>query len=180
MVEFGFFHGHSAFNFLCALDKDARLYSFDISNESQERARTEFPGDKRLFFILKSQTDFDPADIDNRQIDFAFLDASHDLTHNTATFKRLLPSLGPSAIIAVHDTGIWNRKFFSPKLDAIVKQMDGKWLTEELYAHQPGERAFVNWITSEYKEFGAIHLHSTNVLRHGFTLLQRQVPLPVE
>lgn len=34
IVEFGFYQGHSAFNFLCAMEADAKLYSYDISEEA--------------------------------------------------------------------------------------------------------------------------------------------------
>src|ERR1700679_2324337 len=39
IVEFGFLHGHSAFNFLRAMDVDAALYSFDISPEARDNAQ---------------------------------------------------------------------------------------------------------------------------------------------
>ena len=50
-MEFGFFHGHSAFNFLQALPPDARLFSYDIDPDSARRAETEFHFDPRLTFI---------------------------------------------------------------------------------------------------------------------------------
>ncbi len=51
VVEFGFFHGHSAFNFLCALDGDARLYSYDPSDDAARRAKDELSFDRRLTFV---------------------------------------------------------------------------------------------------------------------------------
>jgi hypothetical protein len=59
----------------------------------------------------------------------------------------------------------------------VIEKAPAHWVTEDLYAHQRDERQFVNWVTSEYHDFGAIHFHSTRTLRHGFTLLQRQAPL---
>ena len=108
VVEFGFFHGHSAFNFLQALPPDARLFSYDIDTDSARRAETEFHFDPRLTFIGKSQTAFEPEDLAGRKIDFAFFDAAHELDLNQETFRRILPHLAAEATIAVHDTGFVN------------------------------------------------------------------------
>jgi predicted O-methyltransferase YrrM len=174
VVEFGFRHGHSAFNFLCALDADARLYSYDIDTESSARAIEELLFDKRFAFVPKSQIDFDPSDIDYRSIDFVFFDASHQLTENVTTFQLVLPCLRCDAIIAIHDTGLWEKSHFSQAQTDFVRTSRGVWVTETLYSHQPDERAFVNWISLHHPEFGAVHFHSTNTLRHGLSLLQRQ------
>jgi hypothetical protein len=178
VVEFGFFRGHSAFNFLCALEDDARIYSYDLSDESATRARDEFGFDPRLTFLHQSQSDFDPSQIGNRSVDLVFLDGAHDLAINIETFKRLLPSLSPTAIIAIHDTGLWERSHLSPAQSEFAQSGHGFWVSDTLYAHQPEERAFVNWIVSNHPQFGTIHLHSTNTLRHGLSLVQRQAPLP--
>lgn len=177
VVEFGFFHGHSAFNFLQALDREAKLYSYDIADDSARRAEKEFASENRLIFMHKSQIEFDSGDIDDQPIDFLFFDAAHDLALNVETFKRVLPQLAHGAIIAVHDTGLWERAHFSAINRQFVQHSAGRWVSEESYAHQPEEREFVNWITSTYPTFGAIHLHSARTLRHGFSLLQRQFPL---
>lgn len=177
VVEFGFFHGHSAFNFLQALSADARLYSYDIDADSIRRAKTEFKFDRRFTFIGKSQTDFDAEDIGNREIDFAFFDAAHELELNIATFNRIVPHLAAEAMIAIHDTGLWHRKHFAPIHETFTREHPGVWQDGDLYAHQPGERAFIDWIVGEYPGFSAIHFHSTRTLRHGFTLLQRKRPL---
>ncbi|MEO7101656.1 MAG: class I SAM-dependent methyltransferase [Luteolibacter sp.] len=174
IVEFGFFHGHSAFNFLQAMPEDGRLYSYDIAEDSIKRAKTEFTFDRRFKFIAKSQTDFDPADIGNRAIDFAFFDAAHELDLNMETFARIVPQLAPEATIAIHDTGLWHRSHFAPIHETFTREMPGEWKSDDLYAHQPGERAFIDWIITEYPEFTAIHFHTTETLRHGFSLLQRK------
>ena len=173
-VEFGFFHGHSAFNFLQALPDDGRLYSYDIDAESSRRAMTEFNFDRRFTFISKSQTDFDPADIGNQEINFIFFDAAHELALNITTFHRIVSHLAPEGMLAIHDTGLWHRSHFAPIHEAFVRENPGEWKSEDLYAHQPGERAFIDWILAEHPEFSAIHFHSTRTLRHGFSLLQRQ------
>lgn len=174
VVEFGFFHGHSAFNFLQALEPDAELFSYDIDGDSRKRAEMEFTFDRRFHFLPKSQTDFSPVDIGNRKIDFVFFDAAHELHLNQETFSKIAPHLSPDSVVAVHDTGIWNRAHFSAIHEAFVREMPGEWLDNENYAHQPGERAFIDWVTTTYPDFSALHFHSTGTLRHGFTLLQRR------
>lgn len=179
VVEFGFFHGHSAFNFLQALSEDALLFSYDVDEDSRRRAESEFAFDRRFAFLAKSQTDFAAEDVGGREVDFVFFDAAHELELNTETFSRILPSLSPAAMIAVHDTGLWNREYFAPIHEQFTREHSGAWHHEDLYAHQPGERAFIDWITETYPEFVAIHLHSTRTLRHGFSLLQRRRKLSV-
>ncbi|MES2659837.1 MAG: class I SAM-dependent methyltransferase [Verrucomicrobiota bacterium] len=174
LVEFGFFHGHSAFNFLQAMTDDARLFSYDIDGDSIRRARTEFTFDRRFTFIGKSQTEFAPGDIGNREIDFVFFDAAHELELNIETFNRIAPHLAAEAMVAVHDTGLWNRSHFAPIHETFTREYPGVWKSGDLYAHQPGERAFIEWVLENHPEFTAIHFHSTNTLRHGFSLLQRK------
>jgi len=174
VVEFGFFHGHSAFNFLQALPADSQLFSYDIDPESIRRAKSEFGFDPRFTFIGKSQTEFDATDIRRQTIDFAFFDAAHELDLNQETFRRIVPHLATEGMLAVHDTGLWPREHFQSIHHEFEREMPGEWVTENLYAHQPGERRFIDWILSEYPEFSAIHFHSTGTLRHGFSLLQRK------
>jgi predicted O-methyltransferase YrrM len=73
IVEFGFSQGHSALNFLEAMTAEARLYSYDISQNSQNIAKRAFAADPRFTFLHKSQTEFDPVDIEHRPIDLCFL-----------------------------------------------------------------------------------------------------------
>lgn len=173
VVEFGFYHGHSAFNFLQAMEMDSKIFSFDISEESAIRATQEFPQDPRFAFLHKSQTDFTPEDVENRTIDFVFFDAAHDLSLNVETFEKLLPSLAPTCTIAIHDTGLWIKSHFKPVHHEFVAKTGHSFLAGNQYPHQPDERKFVNWICKNHPAFVAIHLHSTNTLRHGITLLQR-------
>lgn len=174
VVEFGFFHGHSAFNFLQALPADSQLFSYDIDPESIKRANSEFRFDRRLTFIGKSQTAFDVSDIRHQKIDFIFFDAAHELDLNQETFHKVAAHLAPEGMIAVHDTGLWPREHFASIHHQFEREMPGEWVTEDLYAHQPGERQFIDWILSENPDFSAIHFHSTGTLRHGFSLLQRK------
>src|SRR3954465_14703288 len=91
VVEIGFLRGASAFNFLRALDSDAHLYSFDIDPARGQIARERFAHDPRLVFRARSQAELVHEDIDGHLADFVFLDASHNLSLNQATFERLVP-----------------------------------------------------------------------------------------
>jgi predicted O-methyltransferase YrrM len=186
VVEIGFLHGHSAFNFLRALDADARLYSFDIDPAAESVARERFRRDSRFVFRRRSQTDLTGEDMDGRQPDLVFLDASHDFELNQATFSRLLPLMSPNAILAVHDTGTIPRRLVEPDRipDALAvvgdwwrANPDVGWIGDEREV-EPGERAFVNWVLENHPDFSQIHLHSTRTFRYGLTLLQRSTALP--
>jgi len=110
VVEIGFYRGRSAFNFLRALDHDARLYAFDIDPQSETLASELFGHDERLRFALRSQDSITASDIDNRPVEFLFIDASHELGLNRRTFEAFEPLLAQRAIVAVHDTGTWPRQ----------------------------------------------------------------------
>jgi predicted O-methyltransferase YrrM len=174
ILEFGFADGHSAFNFLQAMDDRGELFSFDVADGCARLAKAAFSGFDNFYFIQKSQGDFEWDDIGRRLVDFVFIDASHNLELNQKTFQAILPSLSETAIIGVHDTGAWAKEHFG---EAHKKFADdnksGKWLTGNEYAHEPDERKFVNWIGSQYPEFQVIHCHSKNCIRHGITLLQK-------
>lgn len=175
VVEVGFSQGHSAFNFLRALDPEARLYSFDVDPDCAEIARERFAHDPRFTFRLRSQTELTAADIDDRPADFVFLDAAHELELNKVALERLLPLMPPAAILAVHDTGAIPRALF-PSGHWLLEDT-GNWAGDE-YEHQPDERAFVNWILDEHPELAQVHLHSRRTVRCGITLVQRRAALP--
>jgi predicted O-methyltransferase YrrM len=175
IVEVGFLQGHSAFNFLRALDGDGRVYSFDINPACADRARELLGHDPRFVFRNRSQDALTRDDIDGRLADFVFLDASHDLALNQATFERLLPMMDSRAILAIHDTGTVPRALF-PDWHRLLKTSEG-WVGDE-YEGQPGERAFVNWMLSEHPEFSQVHFHSRRTIRCGITLVQRSAALP--
>lgn len=174
VVEIGFLSGDSAFNFLRALDTDARLYSFDIDPTCAEFARQRCGDDPRFVLKIRSQEKLTREDIDGRLADFVFLDAAHELLRNQATFERLVTLMAPRAILAVHDTGAIPRAFVldgDPTL-ALTEQ----WAGDE-FEHQPDERAFVNWLLEAHSDFSQIHIHSRRAYRHGITLLQRSAVL---
>lgn len=174
VVEFGFHYGHSAFNFLQALSPNAQLFSYDISNESARFAQQYFRNYSNFHFLKKSQTSFSAEDIGGVKIDFAFIDGAHNFELNKITFNAILPSLAVNAIIAVHDTGTWNRKHFLEVHKIIAEDQPGNWLSRDEFQPLKDEREFVNWIGSTYLDFQTIHFHSSNCLRHGITLLQRK------
>lgn len=175
VVEVGFLWGHSALNFLCALDRDARMYSFDNDPACEGRAREAFDHDPRFVFRTRSQTELTPDDIDGRLADIVFLDASHELDLNQVTFERLLPMMAPDAIFAIHDTGTVPRALL-PASHWWLQSSEG-WIGDDREV-MPGERAFVNWLLEEHPEFAQIRLHSQRTIRCGMTLLQRSGPLP--
>lgn len=171
LVEFGFYQGHSAINFLKAMSPDARLYSFDISSDSMKAARRI--NDTRFNFLFKSQSEFEPSDVDNRTVDLVFFDAAHDFQLNLTTLERLMDSLSERALIVVHDTGIWHGDLKR------LKTPEGYFLNSG-YIHQPDERMFVNHIKANMNGFEMIHLHCTSKFRHGLTVIQRNIgPLPL-
>jgi hypothetical protein len=175
IVEFGFYKGHSAINFLRAMSSESKLYSFDIWDGSVQLARRIH--DKRFKFFHKSQADFQWPDIDNLPVDLAFFDAAHDFDLNALTFTRIKPCLSERALIVVHDTGTYHVDFKG--WETTVGYFLGS-LPNAGYVHQPGERKFVNYIKSDVQGFAQVHLHSVSKLRCGLTLLQRDAgPLPL-
>ncbi|CAN5517266.1 hypothetical protein BH09VER1_BH09VER1_51210 [soil metagenome] len=179
IVEFGFHYGHSAFNFLQAMDQSAKLYSFDIADHSEAIARKYFNGFSNFTFTKKSQDQFTHTDVDERLIDLVFLDGAHHFEITTKTFEAILPHLADDAIIAIHDTGTWARVHMQKVHKTFTENLPTRWLNDEEYIHEVDERRFVNWIVETYPEFGSMHFHSKNLVRHGLTLLQRRSLLPV-
>jgi len=178
IVEFGFLNGHSSLNFLLAIGPDCRVFSYDIADKSEEIAQRCLSHFKNFRFIKKSQTEFSPIDIENRKIDLCFLDASHDLALNLTTLDLIQSQLSPMAIIAIHDTGVWHRRFLRDHhlafIDSDVGRELGAWIDKERYQPCVEERQFVNTLMERYPEFSQIHLHSDHTFRHGLTLLQKQ------
>jgi predicted O-methyltransferase YrrM len=179
LVELGFLRGHSAFNFLQAMDPEAVLYSFDSDPEADDAARTIAGRDPRLRFAVRSQDEIGAADVDGRPVDFLFIDASHDLEINRRTFAAIEGLLAPRAVVAVHDTGAWTREAvnLAPQAVQYAAANPSYWLSTGDFAHRPDEREFVNWIRETRPDFGQLQLHSRATLRHGLTLLQAGGPL---
>jgi hypothetical protein len=184
IVEFGFALGQSALSFLLAAGPDCRVFSYDHSKSAAEAARKYFGHFKNFRLIGKSQADFSPEDIENRKIDLCFLDAAHDLAGNLKSFELIQPCLSETAIVAVHDTGTWQRRFFTDRHHAFLTSdfgmKHGRWLDAEQFQPSADDRLFVNRLLSNHPNFSQIHLHSANTLRNGITLLQKASPLVTE
>ena len=178
IVEFGFSQGHSALNFLEAMTSDARLYSYDVDPVSRDIAQRIFAKDPRFTYLHKSQTDFDPVDIECRRIDLCFIDSAHSLDLNQETWRCIVPCLAPSALVAVHDTGTWHRKHFNPVNAKHAAQTAEGWLSADEFQPYREEREFVNWVCAQHDGWTATHLHTTATLRQGLSLLQRAGALP--
>lgn len=158
VVEFGYGLGRSSAAMFPMMPSDSRLYSFDPNPNLEVGIK-----DSRFTLIPKRGEDLVWADIDQRMIDFIFLDASHELESNKQIFYYASKFLMPKAIIAVHDTGYWTK---------IHKEgfSEGKWLGH-MYFHRPEEREFVEWMQSF--GFQRIDFWTPNTMRHGMTLLQK-------
>lgn len=198
IVEFGTSNGFSALNWMHAIgdDPEARVYSYDIL--PYPVARTLEDADPRFVFWQKSQADFEPADVDFRSVDIAFFDAGHLLEYSVKAFERVLQSLSPAALVAVHDTGLHVLDFGS----GAPAEEEGRPFSEGSCAaraggkkrchafpgctgladqhgfcvgraHRASERTFVRELLRRWPEFRPLHLHSRRVFRHGLTLLQR-------
>eukprot|EP00928_Gymnodinium_smaydae_P011678 TRINITY_DN14281_c0_g1_i2.p1 TRINITY_DN14281_c0_g1~~TRINITY_DN14281_c0_g1_i2.p1 ORF type:complete len:642 (+),score=108.71 TRINITY_DN14281_c0_g1_i2:57-1982(+) len=113
IVEFGTANGFSGVNWLHAIgdDPEALVFSYDIL--PYPAARNLEDADHRFVFVQKSQADFAASDVNQRPVDVAFFDAGHVVEYSLLAFERLLPSLTPTAIVAVHDTGLHVRDFGS-------------------------------------------------------------------
>lgn len=155
VVEFGFFWGDSARAMLSAMPEISELHSFDNTKNG------EGIEDGRFHFYCKSQDEIEG--INN--IDFVFLDASHELELNKRTFEYLRKNMNEKGIIAVHDTGTWiGGNVFNAEFGEMNEK--GEWV------HCPDEIAFINWVKETYPEWQQIHFHSSSEVRHGITLLQ--------
>ncbi|CAE8682326.1 unnamed protein product [Polarella glacialis] len=197
IVEFGTSNGFSAINWLHAIadDPEARVFSYDILPYPSATVLED--ADPRFRFLQKSQTDFEPADIEGRPVEVALFDAGHLVEYSLKAFELIRPSLSPTAIVAVHDTGLHVRDFgsgapadeeglpFSAERCAArpggarhCHRFPGCEGDSDVHgfcigrAHRPSERQFVQELLARWPEFRPIHVHSRRVFRHGLTLLQ--------
>ena len=172
ILEFGFYLGHSAYNFLCAGGSGTRVFSYDVTDVSKRTATRFFSRYSNFRYIHKSQTEFDATDIQCMRVDLLFMDASHSLASNIKTFELVRPVLTDNAVIAIHDTGTWSKQHMRAVHNAFAATRRDQWLSDEEFAHQPEEREFVTYLLRQHPDFQCIHLHSANTLRHGLTILQ--------
>ena len=170
LIEFGFGHGASSTNFLKALDSDAKMFTYDI--EILNKNAPAF-NDSRFKFILKSQTEFNPEDFENRTIDVAYLDNGHYFDKEKILFPKLIPKMSKTGIILIHDTGLHVNDIVKGTCACDFPDLCG-------VLHCPPEREFVNWIGDNYPEWQIINIHSFILYRHGLTILQRKYKLSIE
>lgn len=174
IVEFGFSQGHSALNFLENMGRGDRLFSYDVSKDSRDLAEYVFGSDERFVFIHKSQTDFDPDDVGHRPIDLCFIDAAHSLDLNKETWIRISGQMANDGLVLVHDTGVWARERMSASQLSYAESRPDQWLSHDEFQPHPEERQFMNWICQIDADWTPVHFHTTRVLRHGLSLLQRR------
>lgn len=107
-------------------------------------------------------------------VDVLFLDASHDMKLNRAFFENNDAMLTQQTIIIVHDTGLWAQGHYD---DAALQRFGCRASHRGIQGrfHQPGEVAFVRWLTEDTQEWTRVDIGSSNCFRHGFTILQRKL-----
>lgn len=139
VVEFGTLSCLTAVNFLNAMDENSLLYTIDINTPVELKTIK----DRRLTFLKKDQTAFLASDIDNRKIDLAYIDASHDFELNKMTYNAIIKSMSQGSYIILHDTSKW--------------------------AGQKGERMFADWLGCRHHR---IDFHCDRKRRWGITVFQ--------
>lgn len=179
IVEFGFQEGYSARSFAKAMDKDCKLYSYDINEYSKNFYNNIVKEIKPKFFklLIKGQQEFHPKDIEYEKIDFCFIDASHDLNLNKICFSKVCPSLNDGGIIGVHDTGFWTKEGFDEaplhyknKHRGIIKKMEKN--ARYMHSVVKAESKFADWLSNKMNK---IQFHSVNYHRHGISLFQKEI-----
>jgi len=184
LVEVGAFKGDGSKILLSACDKDAMLFSFDpYPHVDVEEIYTKVPR-SQYKLLQKFAENMTEDDIQHRKVDFAFLDASHKLESNKQIWRRLLPLLSETALVAIHDTGFWSKSFLD-QFGAAASWRPGHvhgFGNKQYYLHpnHVDERRFVNWIQDQYPEYSAMHFHTLRYLRNGLTLLQKKVNLDAD
>jgi predicted O-methyltransferase YrrM len=103
VIECGMGRGYSTVNILKSIDEDARLFTFDIEILNNKSPAFD---DKRFKFIKKSQSKIEKSDIENRVIDFVYLDNGHYFDVNVEFWKKVIESMSENAIMVIHDTGL--------------------------------------------------------------------------
>lgn len=175
VVEFGFARGHSALNVLTAIDKEAKLYSFDIAEVSRITAEAVFSHYENFHFRYKSQLEFLPDDIHNQKIDLVYFDAVYDKAINLATFDKIKSSLSDQAIVMLHDTNVWKKTMMDESHLSYAGKKPNDWLNENEFQSQKGQREFYNEFIKIFPDYSAVTLHSsTTPLLSGISLLQKK------
>lgn len=174
VVEVGFYRGDSC-AVLCAAtagDPDATVESYDVrwvDENDKNSLKAQYPH-LTVEICDQRQVMSRTAASDSRLIDFLFIDASHDLEINQATWASFVTRMSSNAVVMVHDTGLWVDTHRPPDFThgrpGTKHGVTGRF-------HQPDEVMFVQWIEKNFPNWTRMDFMSVNAFRHGFTLLQR-------
>lgn len=166
VVQFGYLGGDSARAFLEGMPKESAMYSFDIHPRQPL-------DDPRHVLHIKNMTEVETVDFRARSIDILFFDASHLFEDNVEAWKRVETYMSVGSLVILHDTGWWNTELMPPEWPTLMA--DAGYVTEEekngLIAHCPGEQRFSAYLIG--RQWRALLLNPTHVLRHGLTVLQK-------
>lgn len=172
VVEIGFGEGDSTETLLAATRDvpGCRVTSYDIRVSAPHAAalRDKYPH-LQIVEADQAQVDLGPD-----PVDLLFLDASHDLGLNKAFWARNERLLGPTAMVVVHDTGLWADGTYNNEASLETFGTRGVHRGVSGRFHQPDEVAFVRWLTTgPGAGWTRVDVGSANTFRHGFTILQR-------
>lgn len=173
IIEIGFGEGDSTEALLAATCdvQGARVVSYDI-RVSQPHAKALQEKYHNLQVLEADQATLKLPETD--PIDILFLDGSHDMRLNKAFFENNAAVLTQQTIVIVHDTGLWAQGLYDESAlqhfgcRGVHRGIQGRF-------HQPGEVAFVRWLTEDTQEWTRVDIGSASCFRHGFTLLQKRL-----
>ena len=171
IVEIGFGQGDSTEALLAGIHgiPGATVTSYDI-RVSTEHASLMMGKHPNLSVFEADQTEL----ILDDDVDFLFLDASHDFEMNRTFWLTNSHKFPDHAFIVVHDTGLWADDFIDdPTVAEFGVRGSNRGVTGRF--HQPGEVEFVKWVQS-LGTWNRVDIFSKNCFRHGFTILQRSSP----
>ncbi len=154
IVEFGYGEEMGAVSskiILNSIDKDAKLYSYDI-------VKAKAHNDKRHTFYRKDMRDFSDEDVDGK-VDLVLFDASHDYDDYVAAFEKIQHH---SPLIMVHDTGMYNKEIFN---HGCTKTING--VTYNRYENY-------RFIKELEKTHNLINFTCLTKIRHGIALLKKR------
>ena len=174
VIEIGFGEGDSTEALLAGIRgfPGATVTSYDIRVSWAHASSLK----KKYSNLEVIQADQTTLQLGPDQVDFLFLDASHDFDLNKIFWNNNVDILGPGAYVVIHDTGMWADGYFNDASLAgfgkrgTLRGIEGRF-------HQPGEVEFVDWVTSTESRspWTRVDIGSRNCFRHGFTVLQRKI-----
>lgn len=206
LVEVGFWAGDGTRALLSAADAGATVHSFDPTPHPGEADKLMAEAStlgRNFVFHEKAGEEITSEDFSGDKVGFAFIDTGHMPNMTKNCFEKLLPVLTDDAIVAIHDTGVWGKKFLDDHMDdkdvqswwsmieyglSMEKVYNGIWPLaphgegdDQYYIHPNArqERLFVNMVMEAHPDWGIIEIGSLNHLSVGITIMQRQRKLDV-